>query len=47
MKMKIGFMPLYVKLYDDFATKSRPRHEAFYEELAKMFGWEYTRTKTK
>ncbi|MBR6729346.1 MAG: hypothetical protein IKL80_04205 [Clostridia bacterium] len=32
--MKIGFLPLYVKLYDDFTPKSRPRHEAFYEEVA-------------
>ena len=37
VNMKIGFLPLYVKLYDDFTPKSRPRHEAFYEELAKIF----------
>lgn len=35
--MKIGFLPLYVKLYDDFTPKSRPRHEAFYEEVATIF----------
>ena len=34
--MKIGFLPLYVKLYDDVTPNSRPRHEAFYAELAKM-----------
>lgn len=35
--MKIGFLPLYVKLYDDFTPKSRPRHEAFYAEVAEIF----------
>ncbi len=35
--MKIGFLPLYVKLYDDFTPKSRPRHEAFYAEVAGIF----------
>ncbi len=35
--MKIGFLPLYVKLYDDFTPKSRPRHEAFYAEVADIF----------
>lgn len=34
--MKIGFLPLYIKLYDDYTPGSRPRHEAFYEELAGM-----------
>lgn len=34
--MKIGFLPLYVKLYDDIIPHVRPRHEAFYAELTKM-----------
>ncbi|MBO4898499.1 MAG: hypothetical protein J5590_09405 [Clostridia bacterium] len=35
--MKIGLLPLYVKLYDDFTPASRTRHEAFYEEISKLF----------
>ena len=35
--MKIGLLPLYVKLYDDFTPNSRPRHEAFYEEICGIF----------
>ena len=35
--MKIGFLPLYVKLYDDVTPESRPRHEAFYAEITKLF----------
>ena len=36
-KIKIGFLPLYVKLYDDCGFVVRPRTEPFYEELAKKF----------
>ena len=35
--MKIGFLPLYIKLYDDSAPGMRPRLEAFYETLASIF----------
>ena len=35
--MKIGFLPLYVKLYDDYVPQWRPRLEAFYDEVAAMF----------
>lgn len=35
--MKIGLLPLYVKLYDDFTPASRTRHEAFYEEICDIF----------
>ena len=34
--MKIGFLPLYVKLYDDFVTGQRPRMEAYYATIAGM-----------
>ena len=34
-KIKIGFLPLYVKLYDDVVPGIRPRLEAFYETMAK------------
>ena len=34
-KIKIGFLPLYVKLYDDVVPGLRPRLEAFYETMAK------------
>lgn len=34
-KIKIGFLPLYVKLYDDVVDGLRPRMEAFYETVAK------------
>ena len=34
--MKIGFLPLYVKLYDDFVTGQRPRMEAYYATIANM-----------
>ena len=33
--MKIGLLPLYIKLYDDVAPDVRPRMEAFYEDVAK------------
>ena len=35
-KIKIGFLPLYIKLYDDCGASvtSRPRLEPFYEKLA-------------
>ena len=35
-KVKIGFLPLYIKLYDDIGNgaKARPRLEPFYEKLA-------------
>ena len=36
-KMKIGLLPLYIKLYDDNSPTLRPRLEAFYETLAKKF----------
>lgn len=36
-KIKIGFLPLYIKLYDDCGFVVRPRTEPFYEELAKRF----------
>ena len=35
--MKIGFLPLYVKLYDDVVPEIRPRLENFYEKIAAMF----------
>ncbi len=35
--MKIGFLPLYVKLYDDVDPASRPRFNEFYEKVAVMF----------
>ena len=34
--MKIGFLPLYIKLYDEVVPEIRPRLESFYEKLAKM-----------
>ena len=36
-KIKIGFMPLYIKLYDDINLSVRSRLDAFYEELAQAF----------
>ncbi len=36
-KIKIGFLPLYIKLYDDCGFEVRPRTEPFYESLAKEF----------
>ena len=45
--MKIGLLPLYVKLYDDVAPDVRPRMEAFYEKIAVEFekrGVEVVRT---
>ncbi len=36
-KIKIGFLPLYIKLYDDCGFVVRPRTEPFYEELACKF----------
>jgi len=35
--IKIGFMPLYIKLYDDINLSVRSRLDAFYEELAQAF----------
>ncbi len=35
--MKIGLLPLYIKLYDDNSPKLRPRLEAFYENIALKF----------
>jgi len=35
--MKIGFLPLYVKLYDDIVPELRPRLESFYDEIADIF----------
>ncbi len=32
--MKIGFLPLYIKLYDDVSADARPRLNAFYEKIA-------------
>lgn len=36
-KIKIGFLPLYVKLYDDGSPAMRPRIEAFANEIAELF----------
>lgn len=36
-KIKIGFLPLYIKLYDDCGFEVRPRTEPFYEKLAARF----------
>lgn len=33
-KIKIGFLPLYIKLYDDSCGELRPKLEAFYNEMA-------------
>jgi len=30
--MKVGFLPLYIKLYDDVSASDRPRMEAIYEK---------------
>ena len=35
--MKIGFLPLYVKLYDDNSPQVRPRLNEFYEKVAVIF----------
>ncbi len=35
--MKIGLLPLYVKLYDDVVPNVRPRLNAFYETIAAEF----------
>ena len=35
--MKIGLLPLYIKLYDDNSPKMRPRLETFYEKIAAIF----------
>lgn len=35
--MKIGFLPLYIALYDESGSKSRDRLEPFYETLARAF----------
>lgn len=35
--MKIGLLPLYIKLYDDKCSYMRPRLEAFYQEVAQQF----------
>lgn len=36
-EIKIGFLPLYIKLYDDCNFVVRPRTEPFYEKLAVEF----------
>ena len=33
-KVKIGFLPLYVKLYDDGSPQIRPRIDAFAQTIA-------------
>lgn len=35
--MKIGLLPLYIKLYDETSPHVRPRLEAFYETIAAQF----------
>lgn len=35
--MKIGFLPLYIKLYDDNSPKLRARLDPFYEKVAAIF----------
>ena len=35
--MKIGFLPLYIALYDKTGPKQRIRHNAFCEDLMKKF----------
>lgn len=35
--MKIGLLPLYIKLYDETSPEVRPRMEAFYEQVAAEF----------
>lgn len=35
--MKIGLLPLYVKLYDDVLPQLRERLEEFYKEIAALF----------
>ena len=37
-KIKIGFLPLYVKLYDDGAPKMRDRINPFAKEIADLLG---------
>lgn len=37
-KVKIGFLPLYVKLYDDGAPTMRVRIDAFAEKIANLLG---------
>lgn len=34
--MKVGFLPLYIELYDEVVPEIRPRLEGFYEKLAVM-----------
>lgn len=35
--MKIGFLPLFIELYDKISTVYRPKLEPFYEEVAAIF----------
>ncbi len=45
--MKVGFLPLYIALYDEISPSMRPRCEAFYETMAKRLeaaGLEVIRT---
>lgn len=35
--MKIGLLPLYIKLYDDVCPGLRPRLESFYNEISALF----------
>ncbi|NLE12613.1 MAG: hypothetical protein GX628_02925 [Clostridiales bacterium] len=32
-KLKVGLLPLYIKLYDDFSAQMRPRIDLFYEQI--------------
>ena len=46
-KIKIGFLPLYIQLYDDCKLELRERLTAFYESIAKNFeedGFDVVRT---
>ena len=38
-KIKVGFLPLYIKLYDDCGFEVRGRTEPFYEKLACELEW--------
>lgn len=54
-KIKIGFLPFYIKLYDDCGFTVRPRTEPFYETLASKFEdigfdverWQFCRTENE
>jgi len=36
-KLRIGLLPLYIQLYDDYFPQMRPRIEAFYATIAEAF----------